>query len=147
MLRSVRLFARKFANDAGEDYLKVHKPAMFWFPTRKPTPTNDEREIGPYPQFPQASNDPAGSFQFRPADSAAFTDRQNRRKIGEDVPEEAEFQEMWNVDIEGDYSVVYMLSAVALLFGSVGSIAYFSTKYHDPLKSPRLQAVIHNEIY
>lgn len=135
-------FCRRFASDAGEDYLKVHKPAMYWFPSKKPTADNDEREIGPYPQFPQASNDPAGSFQFRTADAAAYTDRQNRRQIGEPVPEEAEFQGLWNVDIEGDYSVVYMLSAVGLLFGSVGAFAYFSSKNHDPLKSPRLLAVI-----
>lgn len=135
-------FCRRFASDAGEDYLKVHKPAMYWFPSKKPTKENDEREIGPYPQFPHASNDPAGSFQFRTPDAAAYTDRQNRRQIGEPVPEEAEFQGMWNVDIEGDYSVVYMLSAVGLLFGSVGAFAYFSTKNHDHLKSPRLLAVI-----
>ncbi len=136
---------RKFASDAGEDYLKVHKPAMYWFPSRKPSLENDAREIGPYPQFPHASANPAGSFQLRPAESATYFDRQNRRKFGEPVPEEAEFQGMWNVDIEGDYSVVYMLTGMVLLLGGVGTIAYFSTKYHDPFKSPRLLAVILTE--
>ena len=143
MLRLLRskLFFRKFASNGGEDYLKVHKPAMYWFPSRKPTSENDDREIGPYPQFPHASSDPAGSAQFRPADLPAYFDRQNRRRFGEAVPEEAEFQGMWNVDIEGDYSVVYMLSGLVLLFGTLGTVAYLNTKYHDPMKSPRLLAV------
>lgn len=139
-----RLLFRKFATEAGEDYLKVHRPAMYWFPSRKPTSDNDEREIGPYPQqFPltSSSSDPAGSFQFRPADLSSYFDRQNRRRFGEAVPEEAEFLGMWNVDIEGDYSIVYMLGGLVLLFGTVGTVAYLSTKYHDPLKSPRLLAV------
>lgn len=113
---------------------------MFWFPKANP---QDPREIGPYPQSPDSSssNDPAQSYQFRPADQAEYFDRQGRRRFGEDVPEEAEFQGMWNVDIEGNYSVLYMLSGVGLLLGGLSGIAYFATKFHDPLKSPRLTAV------
>jgi hypothetical protein len=121
-----------------ENYLKVHEPNMFWFPKANP---QDSREIGPYPPSSTASNDPSQSFQFRPADQADYFDRQGRRRFGEVVPEEAEFQGMWNVDIEGNYSVVYMLSGVGLLLGGLSGIAYFATKSHDPKKSPRLVAV------
>ena len=107
---------------------------MFWFPS-------GESEIGPYPVSKTASNDPSQSFQFRPADCPDYFDRQGRRRFGETVPEEAEFQGMWNVDIEGNYSVVYMLGGVSVLLGGLSAVAYFFTKAHDPEKSPRLLAV------
>ena len=123
--------------DGGEDYLKIHEPNLFWFPKADPT---DSREIGPYPKTELKSNDLSQSAQFRPADLKEYFDRQQRRKFGEIVPEEAEIQSMWNVDIEGNYSVLYMLSGVGLLLGGLGGIAYLSTKLHDPEKSPRFRA-------
>lgn len=123
-----------------EDYLKVHQQNMFWFPKANPA---DPREIGPYPtENPFASSsDPSKSFQFRQPDREEYFERQQRRKFGETVPEEAEFQGMWNVDIEGNYSVLYMLSGVGLLLGTLGGFAYIVTKWHDPQKSPRMLAV------
>ena len=128
-------------DEHGEDYLKVHQESLFWFP--KPN-KSDPREIGPYPlENPPSSSsgDPSKSFQFRQPDREEYFERQQRRKFGETVPEEAEFQGMWNVDIEGNYSVIYMLSGVGLLLGSLSGIAYFVTKWHDPEKSPRMLAV------
>lgn len=128
----------KTDGESGEDYLKVHEPNLFWFPKADPT---DTREIGPYPKTDDLpSNDLSKSAQFRPADLDEYFDRQQRRKFGEVVPEEAEIQSMWNVDIEGNYSVAYMLSGVGLLLGGLGGIAYLSTKLHDPEKSPRFRA-------
>ena len=120
-----------------ENYLKVHENNLFWFPSK----SQDSREIGPYPSSTKASNDPSQSFQFRPPDLEEYFSRQQRRKFNEPVPEEAEFQGTWNVDIEGNYSVIYMLSGVGLLLGGLSGIAYFSTMAHDPLKSPRRLAV------
>lgn len=112
---------------------------MFWFPPAK----ENDREIGPYPEPPRhtASNDPSESFQFRPADLSEYFERQGRRKFGETVPEEAEFQGMWNVDIEGNYSVLYMLSGAGIFLSILGGIAYISTSLHDPESSPRMMAV------
>ena len=124
-----------------EDYLKIHQQNMFWFPNPNKF---DSREIGPYPpENPpnSASNDLSKSYQFRQPDRPEYFDRQQRRKFGETVPEEAEIQGMWNADIEGNYSVIYMLSGVGLLFGTLSGIAYFSMKLHDPEKSPRMLAV------
>jgi hypothetical protein len=124
----------------GEDYLKVHQQNLFWFPKANPS---DPREIGPYPlENPpnSSSTDPSKSYQFRQPDREEYFERQQRRKFGEPVPEEAEFQGMWNVDIEGNYSVLYMLSGVGLLLGGLSGIAYFATKWHDPEKSPRMLA-------
>lgn len=140
MFSTIRRFSRKRffgSKPDGEDYLKVHQDNLFWFPKAD---KEDSREIGPYPSSPYASNDPQQSYQFRPADLKEYFSRQARRKFGETVPEEAEFQSTWNVDIEGNYSVIYMLSGVGLLLGGLGGIAYFSTKWHDPTKSPRALA-------
>lgn len=124
--------------ESKEDYLKVHQENLFWFPKAD---EKDPREIGPYPLSEHASNDPSQSYQFRPADLDEYFSRQARRRFGEVVPEEAEFQGTWNVDIEGNYSVLYMLSGVGLLLGGLGGIAYLSTQWHDPKKSPRAMAV------
>lgn len=114
---------------------------MFWFPSKNPTPENDARDIGPYPLSPTASNDLHESYQLRPPDLPEYFDRQGRRRFGETVPEEAEIQGMWNVDVETNYSVVYMLGGVVVFFGSLGGLMYLSSTIHDPFKSFRLQAV------
>lgn len=133
------MFSSKTPNGQPEEnYLKIHEPNLFWFPKADP---KDSREIGPYPPSQLASNDPAQSAQFRPADLPEYFDRQGRRRFGETVPEEAEFQGIWNVDIEGNYSVLYMLSGVGLLLGGFAGIVYFSTKFHDTDASPRKMAV------
>lgn len=119
------------------DYLKVHEPSMYWFPG----PDSDPREIGPYPTSPYASNDPSQSYQFRPPDLPEYFERQGRRRFGETVPEEAEFQGIWNVDIEGNYSVVYMLSGLTAFLASVGGFIYIASKFHDPENSPRSVAI------
>ena len=132
-------FSSKPENGSNEEnYLKIHEPNLFWFPKADP---KDSREIGPYPPSQFASNDPTQSAQFRPADLPEYFDRQGRRRFGETVPEEAEFQGIWNVDIEGNYSVLYMLSGVGLLLGSFAGIVYISTKLHDPEASPRRMAI------
>ena len=132
-------FASKPPNESNEEnYLKIHEPNLFWFPKADP---KDSREIGPYPSSDSASNDPAQSVQFRPADLPEYFNRQGRRRFGETVPEEAEFQGIWNVDIEGNYSVLYMLSGVGLLLGGFAGIVYISTKFHNPEASPRKMAV------
>lgn len=110
---------------------------MFWFPKADP---KDPREIGPYPTSEFTSNDPAQSAQFKPADRREYFDRQGRRMFGETLPEEAEFQSIWNVDIEGNYSVLYMLSGVGLLLGGFAGIVYVSTKLHNSDDSPRRMA-------
>ena len=49
---------------------------------------------------------------------------------------------MWNVDIEGDYSLVYMLSGLVIFFGTVGGIVYyFGGREHDDKKTWRRFAV------
>lgn len=137
-IKTSKHFSSTKSTEEGEDYLKVHQENLFWFPKEN---EKDSREIGPYPPSQKASNDPSQSYQFRPADLDEYFSRQGRRRFGEVLPEEAEFQGTWNVDIEGNYSVLYMLSGVGLLLGGLGGIAFFSTKWHDQTKSPRAMAV------
>lgn len=125
----------------GEDYLKVHRPNMYWFPSKKPTPENDAREIGPYPPTPAPSNDPAQSFQLRPPDLPEYFDPQTRRRFGETLPEEADILSVWAPDVEGDYSLAYMLSGAVLFLATLGGIAYGFTVTHDPETTWRRFAV------
>jgi hypothetical protein len=127
--------------NAEEDYLAVHRPNLYWFPSKQPTAENDEREIGPYHKFPLNSSDLRQSAQFRTPDRPEYFDSQNRRSFGEAVPEEAEVQGMWMVDLEGDYSTAYMLSGMALFLGTMGGAIWWLNREHNSQTTWRRFAV------
>ena len=104
--------------------------SFFWPPSFA---DNDAREIGPYPHEADYST----SYQLRDP-YAPWDDRNNRRNFGEVMPEEMEALSMWNMDVEQDFTLGYMLGALGLFLGSFCGLWWIGDKYFSGALVPEL---------